>query len=562
MMKRAIIISFLLLSSFTSYALDIDISSGNSKADEVIKNTLAYKRLLKLKDSEGALFWMRRLNREAKINLQSLGYYEASIETEFSNNKDRINIQVLPGLPVQVSSILIKTPQAALDKFPFPLKKESQLDHRKYEQGKQQLHAWLLANGYLNAKLITHRVEVTRKNKTAEIILEWDTGPQYQFGDVSFEDNKLSPLFLKRYIPFQHGDTFSEAQLQKFSEQLRSSNYFSSVDIIPQLDNAIDLKVPILVRLQPLNSTVFELGLSVGTDQGAGLEADITKRRANPKGHNWRIQSELTTQRFLIGGRYAIPSGRQLDRISRINLTYVDELTDTSDRQTVKGTVSQQRLMGKWQRTDAISFLDEKFIIADIQERSNFLIGSVDLARTDAIDKINPVSGWRASATLSAATDALGSSTNFVRTDLDYKRIGSFNEKSRWLVRTRLGALWVDDFQELPSSLRFFAGGDRSVRGFDFEELGPTDTDNNVLGGQYLATASLELDYLLKPKWRVASFIDTGNAFGAGDEVLEYSAGIGVRWLSPIGPVRLDFANALSEPDKPWRLHFSIGPDL
>lgn len=561
-MKLFAILCLIIFCGFPAYALDIDISGGNSKTDEIIKNTTAYKRLSALKDSEGALFWMRRLNREAKTNLQSLGFYEANIEAKFSENKQRIDIQQKLGAPTKVSAVSIKIPDAALSKFPFPLTVGKQLDHAQYEKGKQQLHSWLVSNGYLNAKLITHRIEVSRNNKNASIKLEWDAGPQYYFGEVSFEQNKLSTDFLKRYIPFKPGDVFTESQLQKFSEQLRTSNYFSSVDIIPQLDSIENLTVPIIVRLQPLNSTVYEMGLSIGTDQGAGVEADVTKRRANTRGHTWRIQSELTTQRFLLGGRYAIPSARQLDRIKRIDLTYIDEVTDTSERQTIKGTLSKQRLMGKWQRIDAISVLDENFIIADVEERSNFLITSMDLSRTKAIDSINPVSGWRARATFAGATEALGSSTSFVRSELDYKRIGSFNDKTRWIVRSRLGALWVDNFNELPTSIRFFAGGDRSVRGFDFEELGPTDVDNNVLGGQYVGTGSLELDYLIKPSWRIAGFTDFGNAFGRGEEAIEYSAGVGIRWLSPIGPVRLDFANALSDADKPWRMHFSIGPDL
>ncbi|MBT8142659.1 MAG: BamA/TamA family outer membrane protein, partial [Gammaproteobacteria bacterium] len=203
-----------------------------------------------------------------------------------------------------------------------------------------------------------------------------------------------------------------------------------------------------------------------------------------------------------------------------------------------------------------------KFTIADVTEQSNLLIGSVDIFRTKAHDIINPSHGWRARATFSGASDILGSPLNFIRSDLEYKRIGSFNAKTRWLLRSRVGALWTDNFEKLPTSLRFFAGGDRSVRGFDFESLGPSDSENNVLGGQYIATLSLETDYMFRPNWRVATFVDIGNAFGRGDESLEHGAGVGLRWVSPIGPVRLDMASALSEPDNPWRLHFSVGPDL
>lgn len=565
-MKRALkyfyTLCLCLLFTAPAYALQITFNDGDQKTHELIQNTVAFRRLSALETTDGALFWTRRLVRDGEKNLQSLGFYEARIETVLAENKTGVLINVIPGPSITVRELTIDLPQTALKEIVFPLKKGDRLDHNLYEQGKLQLHGWLLANGYLSAKMITHRLEVNKKERSAKIFLAWEIGEQYTFGPVTFVDNKLSSTFLNRYIPFVQGDVFTEKQLQKFSEQLRTSGYFASVDIIPLLDKTQNLSVPIEVRLQPLKRTVYELGVSMGTDQGVGLEADVTRRRANANGHNWKLQSAYTTQRSMVGARYAIPSRRHLDRVTRVDLTYVDELTDTSQRETLKGTLSKQRQFHKWQRIDSASMLDEQFTIAGITERSSFLISSLDLTRTKAKDTINPVKGWRARVTLSGASDALGSSTSFVRSDLEYKRIGSFSEKSRWLMRTRLGALWVDDFGQLPTSLRFYAGGDRSIRGFDFEALGPIDADGNVIGGQSIATASLEVDHLVAPKWRIASFVDAGNAFGPGSESIEYAAGLGVRWLSPIGPVRLDFANALSRDTDPWRVHFSIGPDL
>ncbi|MFP5506345.1 MAG: autotransporter assembly complex protein TamA, partial [Gammaproteobacteria bacterium] len=120
---------------------------------------------------------------------------------------------------------------------------------------------------------------------------------------------------------------------------------------------------------------------------------------------------------------------------------------------------------------------------------------------------------------------------------------------------------WIDGFRELPASLRFFAGGDQSVRGYDFQELGPRDASGQVIGGKHLVFGSLEYEHRVHGNWGVAAFVDTGNAFNSTHEGLETGAGIGLRWRSPIGMVRLDLAAAVSQ-DNALRLHFTLGPDL
>jgi translocation and assembly module TamA len=128
-----------------------------------------------------------------------------------------------------------------------------------------------------------------------------------------------------------------------------------------------------------------------------------------------------------------------------------------------------------------------------------------------------------------------------------------------------MGATAIDDILELPGSKRFYAGGDTSIRGYGYEELGPLNSLGQVIGGKYLLVGSVELDHKLSDKWSVAAFYDTGNALNdfenLSDKIAE-GAGVGVRWLSPVGPVRVDFAWALTDPYTGFRLHLVIGPDL
>ena len=161
------------------------------------------------------------------------------------------------------------------------------------------------------------------------------------------------------------------------------------------------------------------------------------------------------------------------------------------------------------------------------------------------------------------SAEALISDVSFARALLNARHVRALPAGLRLLSRVHAGASWIDDFGRLPPSERFFAGGDTSIRGYDFQDLGPEDVNGKVVGGQYLAVGSVELEKSLSDAWGVATFVDAGNAFGGSGSATGVKVGIGagVRWRSPIGPARIDLAHPLDS-DTVVRLHLRIGPDL
>ena len=129
------------------------------------------------------------------------------------------------------------------------------------------------------------------------------------------------------------------------------------------------------------------------------------------------------------------------------------------------------------------------------------------------------------------------------------------------IPRTQLGATWQKDpLTDLPPSLRFYAGGDRSVRGYTYQSLGPKDSEGNVIGGKHLFVASLEVEYSITRNWSMAAFYDVGNAYNSLDELrLAQGAGLGVRYYTPAGPVRVDVARQINVDHPGFQLHISIG---
>jgi len=133
---------------------------------------------------------------------------------------------------------------------------------------------------------------------------------------------------------------------------------------------------------------------------------------------------------------------------------------------------------------------------------------------------------------------------------------------SKFIGRTELGATLVDQFDKLPPTYRFYAGGINSIRGYDYKELGPKDSEGNVIGGKFLTVLSLEYEKAVFDDWGVAAFIDSGNAYNPDNLLLKTGAGLGVRWYSPFGPVRIDFAMPLNESNSSFQIHFAAGARL
>lgn len=563
-LASALLLLLMALPAVPAWSLTVNYEAADKDIRAVVEATLPARRLAELETPTGYAFWARRLSRDGAKALESLGFYAAKITVDL-DAQNSVQVRVDPGRPTQVADITLTfagLPESATPPAPG-LKRGERLDHRVYENDKRQIHSWLISQGYLNARIETHRIEINRQMFQANIVLSWKVGTQFRFGKTLFMETTLAPEFLQRYVQYQEGDALKEDDLQKLSRNLRSSGYFNNVELVPQIEQADELGlVPVQVRLQAAARSIYEAGISIGTDRGPGVDVGMKRSRSNTMGHRWEAKGDVSSRRQFLAGRYEMPSALSMDRTRLLDLNVVNERTDSSDRTTTRAAVSLQKSWLGWRRTDALNVLHERYTVADDTLNSTLLVGSLELFRREADDMLNPGHGWRARGELSGSTTAVGSSTNFVRAEVNAKYVNSIGSSIRWLARARFGALWTDDFTDLPSSLRFYAGGDHSVRGFDFESLGPRDELNNVLGGQRVIETSFEVDYLFAPQWRVAIFYDAGNAFGDGEEELEYSAGAGIRWLSPIGPLRLDVASALSEPDNGIRIHFSAGPDL
>lgn len=521
-------------------------------------------------------FRLRYLHRlatsEIQAALEPLGYYQVEVAAALTESERSYEAvyQVTPGPATRVRALNIELRGEAQQDPAFqrllnrlPIRVGDVFRHDHYERSKAQLRSLAAERGYIDANFVAQRVRVDRDQQSATIWLTLDSGQRFEFGTVSFSEANVGTSLLERYVNFAPGDPFHTNQLLNLQVALNQTDYFSRVEVSPRYQQATQTQIPVQVLLEPNNRTRNRYGIGYGTDTGARLTYAHTRRWVNDRGHQFdgivRV-SEINTTGLT---NYRIPG--QSPAFEHYLLAF--EIADQSYREQrstlYRAGVADVVQRPDLQRTYALDWRHEVFSFGDRpEETSKFLLPSASWTLIEADNRFEDVDGFRLTLTAKAAAEAVLSDTNLAQLHLAGKWVKPLTDKWRLLSRFELGATEVDRFAALPPSLRFFAGGDYSVRAYDYQQLGPTNADGVVTGGKFLAVVSAEIDYEWRENWRVAMFIDAGNASMDTKINFKQGVGVGIRWISPIGAIRLDVARAIDEPDQPWRLSFTLGPDL
>ena len=513
-----------------------------------------------------------RAGEEIRLALEPFGHYQVQVESELQEDPGgwlaRYRIDPGPAMELEAVDVQLQGAGAGDARLQaavadLPLRPGDALLHSRYEQARRGLLQQALGLGYLDARYETHRLEVDVARNRARAVLRLDTGPPYELGAVSFRGADLKEALLQAYVQFAPGDEYRTRQLLDLQRALEDSDYFARVQVQPERGQAEGRRIPVRVELAPRRPNKYTAGIGYGTDTGARFRLGWENRRLNRSGHQMGAEYRVSEIRESVTGRYRIPliERPQSDFLEYHTLYGREDIRDAESEKFVLG-VSHSTLPGRWRRVLSLTFQQEDFTIGLTDENTALLMPGINLQRVWGRDRLIAARGARLQLDLKGAQEGLLSDTSFLQAQADAKLIFPLGEGLRLIGRGTLGATYTDDFQSLPPSLRYFAGGDQSVRGYDYQTLGPRDASGEVIGGRYLLVGSLELERHIRGNWRAALFLDTGNAVDGWNESLKQGAGVGLRWETPIGLVRVDLASALSEDGSPWRLHLTLGPDL
>ena len=570
-------VAALYLFSATPYAqttVNVEISGIDEKLEN---NVRLYLSIEQQKNhpliSDGRLARLhKKATQEISSALQPYGYYRPTINTSLEKSESgewRARYEIDPGPPLPIAEFNFSiSPEMGQDpEFKQLIEQQSlqvgnPFTHLEYESFKSSLAKLASERGYFRAVFTEHRVEIDLENYSARIYLHYDGGPRFNFGEVQLRQDVLDPAFLERFLPFQQGDPYTLDKLVELQQALNDTDYFQTVEISPGEPSPEGNEIPIEVALTPRKQNRYEFGLGYGTDTGARTKFGWQKPRVNNRGHRFDSEIGLSEVGYNFGANYRVPVLNPRTDQLVYSITHVSENLDDFESDLSAVGVSLSRSRGEWRETLSIDYERENFKIGNDTGDTSLLIPGASWSRTWGRGFIYVLDGLRFDLSLRAADEGFGSDVSFGQVYSSLKFITSLGAANRLIARGSIGSTTTSEFDKLPPSLRFFAGGSQSVRGFKYQSLGPEDESGDVIGGRRLLTGSIEFEHALNERWGIAVFFDIGNAIEDFDEDLERGAGFGLRWKSPVGPVRVDLASAISLDDKPWRLHINIGPDL
>jgi len=506
--------------------------------------------------------------------LQALGYYQPILT--LLDDKEGKNLNVDLQSPVRWNNVDISL---SCDNAPNelsqliaspPFTKGKIINHGDYSQFKSLLQQQAQSIGLLNSTFTTSTLSVDTEKLQANVKWVFSCGERYTINKIIIEGTVLSHDLINNYSTIRSGQNYNQSTIVTSQQTLNRSGFFKSVVVEQSIDH---LTKTVDVNFSIIDTEKYELKtlLGYGTDSGGKLGVSWTNRRVNSKAHQYVAAVDFNKVKLDKADihatfQYQIPLDKESSQwINLVSYQVKNEEIGESKIFTLESVLAN-KIDAHWSSQWSLVLAQEQLTSdADVDSSLEYIVPSWQLNYYSVTDPFSATEGWRWQSAFRFSGEQLSDpNITFLQTDQRLKRIWSINSDWRLLMRARIGTTWMDteDFnRSMPSNYRFFAGGDVSVRGYKHQSLSPLD-DDVLIGGKHLFTSSLEIDYLFKEDFRWAIFTDQGNAFNDWRALKLYkSVGTGLRWVTPIGAIRLDVAKAL-DGDKGWRLHVTIGPDL
>nr|WP_297400229.1 autotransporter assembly complex family protein [uncultured Marinobacter sp.] len=513
---------------------------------------------------------------QAERALRALGYYRPVIDWRVeegdADDLAELILDIQPGPPVRVTSrkVDIRGAASSDEKFTNNLPEHPAvgdvLNHGDYANLRDVIQTRARRRGYFDGEFVTRTLRVDPEALTAEITLVYDSGKRYQLGAVTFEDGHWFEIGLLRdFVTFEPGTPYHADEIARLNSDLSSSGYFSGVDIDASPASAEDGVIPVRIDLTRRDRRSVAAGVGFSTDVGPRLRGTWREHWINPMGHRRGVETELSKPRQNLTTWYELPLDPPMTDLIRLTAGYQrEDIENVESEQLVLGQQWQHQLDDGWLQVLSIRWEGERFNIGDDEKgTSSLLLPGIGYSKRHADSPLDPSRGYRLQLDVTGSHRAVLSDADILHVNAFAKGLYTLAGNHRFLARFHIGGVATNRFEDVPPSLRFFAGGDQSVRGYGYETLSPENDNGVPVGGRYVMVGSAEYQYEFVDNWRAAVFVDHGNAVNDLFDPLATGAGVGIRWVSPVGPLRLDVAKGLDpEFGGGWRIHFSMGPEL
>jgi translocation and assembly module TamA len=515
----------------------------------------------------------RRADQEILQALEVYGYYAPTITKTLASDNGcwRASFRIDRGPRVKLRKVALSVSGAGQGDVTLTrllavdeLQVGKGLNQRAYTEFKANLATRAQRRGYFDGRFATSRVDVYPGELAADVTVEYISGERYRFGPVTLDQSVVDPKLALRYVDFKAGEPYDADRINDLYTALLVGGYFQNVELRTTPRPAPDLDVALTIVLTAAPRRTATTGLGFATDTGAKLRLGFLNQRLNRQGHQLEFNSSLAQVLGEVSLSYRLPLGSPRDEWLSFDTGYKYENPEGSSSDEFRlGVKDVRRRRGNWRETRFVDYRRETFRVGEDRGTSDLLIPGLSWANQPRLLPNRPRRAHRLTFTVSGTDEVLGSDTAFLQLESSGKAILPLWNTARLLVRGEVGWTIKKDFKELPFSVRYFAGGDDSVRGYDYKTLGPTDAAGIVTGGGDKLAGSIEFDQRVFENWSVAAFVDVGNAFDSFKDLsLKTGVGAGLRWYSPLGPIRLDVGVPLDDAPDSFRIHITLGPDL
>ena len=535
------------------------------------KNVALY--LKQLKGEKPTRTLQRYAKKQVQNSIKALGYYSPTIEVEFNKDDSELVVKIERGPATRIDTINITLNGEGKNDTQLQtiikntnLKQGDVLNHGNYESAYKKIESMLLERGYFDAKWPARKLEVSIKKNSAVVTFVINTGVRYQYGSIEITSDTPAEKYIRSLAPFTQGQPYKSTYIADYNLKLSSTPYFASVRVYADITARKNAQVPIKVEVIPKPANSFEIGGGFSTDLGPRVRFKWSKPWITEDGHYLDTNMNIAEKQQDLSMAYTVPVDDPNDDLWRFSVGYKleDELADDTYSEILTAQLQRQWLTeDKWVRTAFLRRDQETFRLGDDpKESTEMLMPGISYARKNLKGGTTPYWGeqWLISAEF--GLDDVLSSTNLLRVQLQHAWLRTYLNKHLVFLKANVGAMLVDDINNVPYSLRFYAGGDQSVRGFAYQSISPENEDGELIGGKYLLSGTMEYNYQFAQNWRAALFVDGGTATNDFSDEFEVGAGFGFRYLTPVGPIRIDHAWGLTKESKSTRLSITIGPEI
>ena len=524
------------------------------------------RRLTELyQDKSIALEPPEALSLQVEKAMYPYGYFKAQISISPKITGKRLGIHIVPGPQMLITSLAVEiigeganNPEIKKAVRALPIKAGQPLNNTLYEDAKDSLSSIAEKQGYLHASYEKTEILIDQQLYTAKISLLCNTGPQYYFGQIRFDPTYLSPALLKRYVPFKSGQPYSTEQILTLNTSLAGSGYFKTVNVKPIIqDNS---NVPIDIHLQRVNRFNYSLGLGYGTDTGVRGLAGLHVVPVNRLGHKFNALAQGSFEENALLAQYIIPGLNPVTDKYSISGGITNLQYNSGRSNAYSLSFAQQHVLSNYQRLLSVNALNDHYKYTGQNKTEESLVYPKAIFTWNKIsDQLFSPSGYNVTINGMVTQKSFLSQISMAQTGIDIKAAYTFEP-----IRTRLylhgiqGVTQINNVDQIPLSLAQLLGGAGNLKGYGYNSLGP---------GKVISYGGIELQKETVKKWYVVGFFDSGNVYKPLENEFKYDVGVGLMWVSPIGPIKVSVAQAVDHRMERLEGHHPkfvviMGPDL